>query len=272
MATLPPPRGPRSRAILDGPPSKTVKCRNFCGGGNRVRSLGTGLGTLRALEIIAVTREYWGMKLLVIDDHPVFRVGLVALLQQVAADVTVLQAGGGAEALETAGAHPDLDAVLADLCMPGMDGMLAIQDFGKRHPALPVIVLSSSEDPQDVRRSLALGALGYIPKSASPETLLAAIRFVLAGNVYVPPLMLVETAASGHDGGPPVQPGATIKFTERQIEVLKLVCEGLPNKRIGQVLSLSDKTVKGHVTAIFRTLNVVNRTQAAAAARDLRLI
>jgi two-component system nitrate/nitrite response regulator NarL len=212
------------------------------------------------------------MKLLIVDDHPVLREGLAALLRQAGPDTAVLLAGDGGEGLSIAEAHLDLDAVILDLAMPGVVGMSAILEFGKRRPQLPVIVLSSSEDPRDVRRALASGALGYIPKSASPQTLLAALQFVLSGNVYVPTLLLDETGAVPAGTAGDGRPAAGARLTERQIDVLKLLCDGHSNKEIGRMLGLSDKTVKAHVTAIFKTLNVVNRMQAAAAARQAALI
>jgi two-component system nitrate/nitrite response regulator NarL len=210
------------------------------------------------------------MKLLIVDDHAILREGLAAMLRQVGPDTEVLQAGESAEGLRMAEQHADLDAVFLDLEMPGSGGMSAIPEFGKRRPELPVIVLSSSEDPRDVRRALALGALGYIPKSSPPRTLLSALQLVLSGNIYVPPLMLAPAAAAPRSTGvDAARPGASL--TERQLEVLRLLGKGLSNKEIGRDLGLSEKTVKAHVTAIFKTLNVVNRTQAASAAREADL-
>jgi two-component system, NarL family, nitrate/nitrite response regulator NarL len=210
------------------------------------------------------------MKLLVVDDHAVLREGLVALLQQFEKGTEVLQASGSAEGLHLAEAHPDLDAVFLDLNMPSQGGMEAIPEFCKRAPQLPVIVLSSSEDPNDVRRALRSGALGYVPKSASPRNILSALRLVLSGEAYVPPLMLDPTPASAEAGGAVSEAGE--RLTERQTEVLRQLCRGLSNKEISRALDLSEKTTKSHVTAIFRALRVVNRTQAAAAARRAGII
>lgn len=211
------------------------------------------------------------MKLLIVDDHAILREGLAAMLRQAGPDTEVLQAGDGAEGLRMADVHLDLDAVFLDLQMPGVDGMSAVPEFGRRRPELPVIVLSSSEDPQDVRRALALGALGYVPKSAPPQTLLSALQLVLSGNIYVPPLM-INAAAAGTGPGRVNGAGNRASLTERQREVLRLLSDGLSNKEIGRELGLSDKTVKAHITVIFRTLNVVNRTQAASAARSGKLL
>ena len=211
------------------------------------------------------------MKLLIVDDHAIVREGVAAMLRQAGPDTLVLQAGDGAEGVRLAEAHPDLDAVFLDLQMPGADGMSAVPEFGRRRPDLPVIVLSSSEDPEDVRRALGLGALGYVPKSALPQTLLSALRLVLAGDIYVPPLM-VDATARGGPSAPAADAGRHGALTERQREVLQLLSEGLSNKDIGRALNLSDKTVKAHITAIFKALDVVNRTQAASAARRAALL
>ncbi len=211
------------------------------------------------------------MRLLLVDDHAVVREGVSALLHQGRAGVEVLHARDGEEALALARVTPGLDAVLLDLVLPGMDGVRAIEAFGREHPDLPVIVLAGSEDPRDVRRALAAGALGYVPKSADPPTLLSAIDFVLGGNVYVPPLLLWEDRSTAPRAAP--QPTESrLELTGRQVDVLRLLAQGLPNKSIALALGLSDKTVKVHVTAIFRSLNVVNRTQAAQAAREARLV
>ena len=211
------------------------------------------------------------MKLLIVDDHPVLREGLAALLRQTGPDTSIVLAESASAALILVDQHLDLDIVVLDLMMPGMGGMAAITEFGRKRPDLPVIVLSSSEDPHEARRALTLGALGYVPKSAGQHTLIAAIELVMKGEVYIPPLILGEGTkrpgshqTSGSGGSP--------ALTERQIEVLRRLSAGQPNKTIAYELELSEKTVKAHITAIFKALNVVNRTQAAAAGRDLGLV
>ena len=142
------------------------------------------------------------MKLLVVDDHAILRHGLVALLQQFEQGAEVLQASETAEGLRLLEANPDLDVVFLDLNMPEQGGMDAIPVFVKRCPQLPVIVLSSSEDPNDVRLALKSGACGYVPKSASPKNILSALRLVLSGEIYVPPLMLDPGPAPIGEGRP----------------------------------------------------------------------
>jgi len=196
------------------------------------------------------------MKVLVVDDHAVVREGMAAVLRQLRPDAEVLLAHDAASGMALAAANPDVELVLLDLMLPDVVGLAALEDFGREHPALPVMVLSSSEAPDAVRGALELGAMGYVPKSANPETLLAALRLVLSGEVYVPPFM-VRAPAQATAAGP---------LTERQVDVLRLLAEEVPNKEIAYRLGLSEKTVKAHLTAIFRTLGVSNRAQAVAAA------
>src|SRR5580692_8596932 len=174
------------------------------------------------------------MKLLIVDDHPVVRDGLAALLRQLGPEVTVLLAEGGSQGLGLADGHPDLDLVVLDLAMPGSDGFATLHEFGRLQPQLPVVVVSSSEDPRDVRRALAAGALGYIPKSAPPRTLLAAVQFVLAGNVYVPTLLAQNPASVLDEAGDNSARKPVVSLTGRQIDVLRLLREGRSNKEIGR--------------------------------------
>lgn len=198
------------------------------------------------------------MKMLVVDDHAVLRQGLSALLKDSGVADEVLQAADRAEGLALLRANTDLDAVLLDLRLPDSDGLSAITAFAQASPATPIIIVSASEDPMEVRRALDLGALGYVPKSASAETLVSAVRLVMSGGIYVPPLVL--NAAPG-------EAARWESLTPRQREVLAAVAAGLSNKEIGLRFNLSEKTVKVHVGAIFRALDVGNRTQAATAAR-----
>lgn len=212
------------------------------------------------------------MRLLVVDDHPIVREGLAAFLEQLGPDTAVLQAGDASQALALAAEHSDLDVVILDLALPGLNGMSAIAEFGRVRPELPVIVLSASEDARAAREALAQGALGYVPKSASRQTLVSAIKLVLNGEIYVPPLILGEAGAQRPmpqcRGASP----ARAILTDRQIDVLRRLSAGQSNKTIARDLDLSEKTVKAHITAIFRALNVVNRTQAAAAGRGAGLV
>jgi two-component system nitrate/nitrite response regulator NarL len=201
--------------------------------------------------------------MLVVDDHAVLRQGLAALLVDSGAAREVLHAADQAQGLALLAAHPDLDAVLLDLKLPDSEGLGAITAFGQQSPSVPIVIVSASEDPTDVRRALELGALGYVPKSASPETLLSAIRLVLSGAIYIPPLML--------DASEPQAVVRASALTPRQTEILAAIAGGGSNRDIGQMFGLSEKTVKAHISAIFRTLGVSSRTQAAATALEARI-
>lgn len=200
------------------------------------------------------------MKFLIVDDHVLLRDGLTTLLARFGPETKVLAAADGASALEIAARERDIDIAVVDLAMPGLGGAALIEALAERHPDLPLVVLSASENAADVRRVMALGALGYVPKSASPETLLSAVKLVLAGELYVPPLLLDER---------PTPSAADIagKLTPRQADVLACMCRGLSNKAAARELNMSEKTVKTHVTAILRALGATNRAQAATIAR-----
>lgn len=201
------------------------------------------------------------VKLLIVDDHPLFRDGLAALLCQANPVTVVRQAASAEEALRTVD-EEIFDAMFMDLVMPGLCGEPAIREFGRRHPDLPVVVLSSSESPSDVRRVINAGASGYIPKSATAQTVVSALQLVLSGNIYVPPL-LVSAAARAADQELQDGPRSLAQLTDRQVDVLRYLRDGLSNKEISAHLGIAEKTVKVHIAAIFKTLNVVNRTQAA---------
>jgi len=205
------------------------------------------------------------MKLLVVDDHPLVRSGVIAALSTMAHGLAILEARDGAQALARLDEHADVAAVVVDLRMAGMAGIDFLEQLKRHHPDLPALVLSSSEDPGDVRAVLRAGARGYCPKSSNAGTLVAALRLVLSGEVYVPPFM-AQVAAAG-----PAQ-ADTGGLTPRQREVLQALCNGQSNKQIANLLGMQEKTVKGHVSAIFKCLNVVHRLQAVEAARASGLV
>lgn len=207
------------------------------------------------------------MKMLAVDDHAVLRQGLAALLVGAGAASQVVQAASLSEGLAIAAGASDLDAVLVDLQLPDAGGVASVAAFAALNPTLPIIVISASEDPADVRRALDAGALGYVPKSAAPETLVSAVKLVMSGGMYVPPLMLKPDAQAAAAAGDGVD-----ALTPRQREVLAALGAGLSNKEIGRRFSLSEKTVKVHVGAILRALGVANRTQAARAALAAGLV
>ena len=218
------------------------------------------------------------LKILIVDDHPLFRAGLRHLVSQLSDDLEILEAGNGEQALarlDDDGAL-DLDLVLVDLLMPGMDGLECLKLLCGRLPEVPVVVISVKERAEDVRYAIEAGAMGYIPKSSSPEVLVNALKLVLSGGVYLPPHLLSSAATEPRWAVPtrgkqalPAR-GALSRLTPRQREVLSLMAEGKSNKEIAKELGLAAGTVKIHVSSIFKALNVNNRTLAVIAANELR--
>jgi DNA-binding NarL/FixJ family response regulator len=222
------------------------------------------------------------MKILIADDHRLVIEAVKAKLAELEPGIEFVLAMSVDELL--ASATDELDLAVIDLNMPGADGQAHIDEIRRRHPAVPVIVLSGYEDPAIMRSALERGVLGFIPKAYSPEVMLSAVRLVLAGGVYVPQMMLaalppgiVAGVAPGAAGEPRTAAASSSQtlehlrsvLTERQVEVLQLLSQGKPNKLIGRSLGISEGTVKIHLAAIFRALNVRNRTEAVVAAQAL---
>ncbi len=213
------------------------------------------------------------LKLLVADDHPLFRAGLKHLLDRLADRVEIVEAGSADQAFEHLAAGDDFDLVLMDLIMPGMSGYESLRQICDRVPGTPVVVVSVKEGADDVRLAIDAGATGYIPKSSSPEVLINALKLVFSGGVYLPPNLLsaaspdADWQAMSRVKSFPAR-GALARLTPRQREVLALMAEGKSNKEIAKELGLAAGTVKIHVSSIFKALNVNNRTLAVIAARE----
>jgi DNA-binding NarL/FixJ family response regulator len=229
------------------------------------------------------------MKVLLIDDHPLILSALQSVIQGVGDDVTVVGAGSARAARETLKTDSDFDLVLLDLALGDADGFDVLVEFRAKYPALPVVVLSASDRSSDVIRSIDLGAMGFVPKRASNESLFEALRMVMSGGIYVPPMTMgsdrrAEPPPEGdtvpgvlrvvreNAQGSPFQtqaPLASFGLTPRQTDVLMLLLQGKPNKLIARDLNLSVETVKDHVAAVLRTLNVSSRTQAVLAVSQM---
>lgn len=207
------------------------------------------------------------LKLLVVEDHALVREGLVRLLGQVEDGAVVREAADFETALGLLDSDGEFDLLLLDLALPGIDGFAGLDILRRRYPAMPVAVVSAFDDAPTVNRVLNLGASGFIPKAFSGETLLAAVREVLAGNIFRPS----GQAAARIDDEQPLVPSKVgvrpeeVGLTERQAQVLALMVRGLSNRDIADHLALSEGTVKIHATAVFKTLGVNSRTQALVA-------
>ena len=209
------------------------------------------------------------MKILVADDHALFRDGLRYVLARLADSVEILEAKDGGEALALAAAQPDLDLVLLDLAMPGMDGFAGLRALRARIPSVPVVIVAASEESSDIRVALDGGAMGFIPKSSTSDVMLSALRLVLSGGVYLPPALLNRLSTGKGLARKAAPTLDALGLTPRQHDVLRLLGQGKSNKEIAQTLALTEGTVKLHVSAILKTLDVDNRTQAVIAAARL---
>lgn len=215
------------------------------------------------------------MKILIADDHRLIIDAMIDKLAELGAGVEFVSASNVPELLQRV--SESLDLALIDLGMPGADGLKHVQEVRRRCPALPIIALSGREDPEIIREVLDCGAQGFIPKAYSPAVMLSAIRLVLAGGVFVPAMLLgvaspgIESASRSNATREQGRELMTLRslLTERQVDVLRLLSQGQPNKVIGRSLGISEGTVKIHLAAIFRALNARNRTEAVTAARAL---
>lgn len=210
-------------------------------------------------------------RLLIADDHPLFRAALHQAARSSLPDCSVSEVADLASLLATLNAEPDTDLVLLDLHMPGSMGLSGLAALRGQHPGVAVLVVSAHDEPRIVRRVLDHGAAGFIPKSASPVEIGQAIRSVLDCGSWLPPGLAASVAALPADPADTDLASRLARLTEQQSRVLALLAEGLLNKQIADRLSIQERTVKAHVTAIFEKLRVRNRTQAGMVLRSLAL-
>jgi len=205
-----------------------------------------------------------GFHFIIADDHPLFRGALRQTLEHQYPNATIEEAGALEDVTARLDAGNDVDLVLLDLSMPGMRGFSGLMYLRAQHAGVPVVIVSASEDPQTVRRCVEFGASGFIPKSHGTEVIRTAVSAIMEGGVWTPP----EIDLSADDGGGDlVQRLATL--TPQQVRVLMMLSEGLLNKQIAYELSVSEATVKAHVSAILQKLGVESRTQAVIAASKI---
>jgi DNA-binding NarL/FixJ family response regulator len=232
-----------------------------------------------------------GMRVLLVDDHPLILSALQTVIQGLGDDVEVQGVGSGRAAREALQQDSNYDLVMLDLALGDASGFDLLTEFRNAYPALPVVVVSASDRTSDVIRAIDLGAMGFVPKRASNDTLFEALRVVMSGGIYVPPMSMghnTESPIPGADAD--TEPGgylravsgeaeragyqkapslASLGLTPRQTDVLALLLQGQPNKLIARELGLSVETVKDHVAAVLRALGVSSRTQAVLAVSQM---
>jgi DNA-binding NarL/FixJ family response regulator len=246
------------------------------------------------------------MKVLLVDDHPLVLSALQAVIQNIGGGTTVVGVDSAGAARATLKADPEFDLVLLDLALGDADGFEVLVEFRAAYPAVPVVVVSASDRTSDVIRAIDSGAMGFVPKRSSHAELHEALHMVMTGAMYVPPSMLGLAFGRGVPSGGDTVPGvmrtgggesgftaatgpaplgaaaqaeahqkvptpAQLGLTPRQAEVLSLLLQGLPNKLIARQLNLSVETVKDHVAAVLRALNVSSRTQAVLAVSQMAM-
>jgi DNA-binding NarL/FixJ family response regulator len=239
------------------------------------------------------------MKVLLVDDHPLILAALQSVIYGLGDDVTVVGVSTEKEARAALKRDPDYDLVLLDLQLGASDGFDLLADLRKTYPALPIVVVSASDRASDVIRAIDTGAMGFVPKRATNDTLIEALTLVMNGGIYVPPMTLGlqrspeppadgdtvpdimrprladmdldEMTRSAHETPhqAPAPSFESLGLSKRQADVLAYLLKGLPNKLIAREMGISIETVKDHVAAVLRALNVSSRTQAVLAVSQM---
>jgi DNA-binding NarL/FixJ family response regulator len=218
------------------------------------------------------------MNVLVIDDHPLILYAMRSLVQQLGEHVEVVTATSARAAREALATSPAFDLALLDLQLGDADGFELLQELRAAYPALPIVIVAASDRRDDVMRAIDMGAMGFVPKCTGNETLLAALAMVLSGGIYLPPSIMRSAPSpralahpNSADWDERIESDratatlAGLDLTPRQKEVLALLLRGQSNKLIARALNLSVETIKDHVAAVLRSLNVSSRTQAVVA-------
>ncbi len=208
-------------------------------------------------------------RLLIADDHPLFRLALVQAIREIMPEADVLEADTLMTARAVLAAHLDIDLVLLDLHMPGNRGLIGLVELRAEYPSVAVAMISANDDPAVIRRALNYGAAGYIPKRADLNAIKTGLRAVLNCEEYVPEELRAAVAAGQSSNADRELAKRLSSLTPQQLRVLVLVAEGQLNKQIADVLSIQERTVKAHLTSIFEKLGVRNRTQASAILHQL---
>lgn len=206
--------------------------------------------------------------ILLVDDHPLFHEGLASAFGRLAPDLQIVSADSAEAGLEILRESAGVELLLIDLMLPGIDGLSALSRYAAEFPHIPRMLISGKDDENVLRQARDAGASGFLHKSLPLEKLLAALRSVLDGGAFFEPSS-TNTApppAPRTDGDP------SLDLTLRQLEVLKLLGSGRSNKEISSELAIADRTVRAHLTELFRALGVTSRTQAVLAAQRLGLL
>jgi len=213
------------------------------------------------------------VKILSVDDHPLFREAVKGVLHQLSPEqIQIIEASSCEEALELCLTHTDLDLIVLDFELPGMDGLSGLCQLRGCQPATPIVMISATEDRITIMQAIEQGAKGFIPKSSSADVMLSALQLVLSGGVYLP--MAVMDVASPSKPASSQMSGSNGNFnlTPKQMDVLQVLAKGKSNREIAHHLGMAENTVRVHVRAILSFLGVANRTEAGYAAMQNGLL
>jgi DNA-binding NarL/FixJ family response regulator len=205
------------------------------------------------------------MKALIVDDHALIREALHVVMKQLKREAVIFEASNSFQAMQLVEEHPDISLVLLDINLPDRDGFALLRELRDGYATIAIIILSSSNDPDTVKRAFKLGALGFIPKTTELEVMLNAIQLVLSGGIYVPSEILGSEETTSRRPTNKVATCDSLKdlgLTDRQTEVLALLMQGKSNKAIAKILNMAVPTVKNHITVVLKVLNVTSRTEA----------
>lgn len=220
-------------------------------------------------------------KILIAEDHPLVREGIKKLLTELTNEESLLEAAHGKGVIEQIDQNTDIALVVLDFMLPDTNGFELLKTITNTRPGLPIAILSAYDDSELMRKCLDYGASGFIPKSASQAVILNALRLIMSGGIYIPPEMMrnpqYDTPESPGNNDYIFNNsrkiyGLTYSLTERQLQVLKLISEGNSNKDIAEHLDVSENTIKVHVAAILKTLQVNNRTEAVIVSQKIGAI
>lgn len=200
-----------------------------------------------------------GYRIIIADDHPLFRNALHLAVTQAVPEVQLQEVDCIEQLMQLLAEQGEVDLLLLDLKMPGASGFSALASLRHLYPDLPVVMVSATEEPAVVQQAMHFGAMGFIPKSTPLPALVAALHAILAGDTWFPAGVSLSAVPADNIAE------RLASLTPQQFKVLTMLSEGKLNKQIAFELSVSEATVKAHVTAIFRKLNVQNRTQAVIA-------
>jgi DNA-binding NarL/FixJ family response regulator len=212
-------------------------------------------------------------KILIADDHPLFREAIINVIQNSFTDCETLETEDLESALELAKKEEELDLILLDLNMPGMNGLNGLITLRNDLPTVPVVIVSAEEDKQVVLQAITYGAVGFITKSSPRDQMTEALKQILAGNVYLPSDIIrssqPDNRRSNRRDDNKIPPELLSSLTRRQLLVLERMSKGESNKQIAYHLNIAETTVKAHVSAILRKLGVHNRIQAVLSAGNI---